>query len=105
MNKVTHEIHPDYVAHLKNHPASRPARVEVQARGRTFVGESLYPKGSPSPDPASFMTNNELAHKFRQNAEGMMTAANLDTTVDALLNLEKVADVREIMRNLGRLRN
>jgi hypothetical protein len=51
------------------------------------------------------MTNNELAHKFRQNAEGMMTAANLDTTVDALLNLEKVADIREVMRNLGRLRN
>ncbi len=105
MNKVTHELHPDYVAHLKNHPASRPARVEVQARGRTFVGESLYPKGSPSPDPTSIMTNDELANKFRQNAEGMMTAANLDTTVDALLNLEKVTDVRAVMRNLGRLRN
>ena len=51
------------------------------------------------------MTNDELANKFRQNAEGMMTAANMDTTVDALLNLEKVTDVRAVMRNLGRLRN
>jgi 2-methylcitrate dehydratase PrpD len=101
MTKVTHEVHPDYVKHLTNHPASRPARVELKARGQTFVGERLYPKGSPSPDPASTMTTEELVQKFRHNAEGMVTPTKLDSVVDGLLNLEKIGDVSGLMKLMG----
>lgn len=97
MKKVTHQLHPDYVKHLNNHPASRPARVELKARGETFVGERLYPKGSPSPDPASTMTTDELVQKFRHNAQGVIAPAKLDGVVDALLNLEKVPDIAAVL--------
>jgi 2-methylcitrate dehydratase PrpD len=100
MKKVTLEVHPDYVKHLTNHPASRPARVELKARGKTFVGERLYPKGSPSPDPASTMTTEELVLKFRHNADGMVAPARLDSVVDALLNLDKVGDIASLMRQM-----
>lgn len=102
MKKVNLEVHPDYVKHLSSNPASRPARVELMARGQTFVGESMYPKGSPSPDPASRMTTDELVQKFRHNAEGMIAASKLDAVVDSLLNLEKVSDIAGVMRQMGR---
>jgi len=102
MRKVTHEPHPDYVKHLSNNPASRPARVELKARGQTFVGERLYPKGSPSSDPASTMTTEELVQKFRRNAEGVIAPAKLGAVVNSFLNLEKVNDVGVLMRELGK---
>jgi len=101
MKKVTIAVHPDYVKHLANHPAARPARVELKARGETFVGERLYPKGSPSPDPASTMTTGELVQKFRRNADGIVAAARLDSVVDALLNLEEVSDIASLMRQMA----
>jgi 2-methylcitrate dehydratase PrpD len=101
MDKVTHEIHPDYVELLTGHAASRPAKIEVSARGRTFVGESRYPKGSPSPDPASAMTTDELVRKFRHNAQGVIPAGNVDSVVDAVLNLETVSDIGSVMSLLS----
>jgi len=101
MKKVTHVPHPDYVKHLSNNPASRPARVEIKARGKTLVGERLYPKGSPSSDPASLMTTEELVQKFRRNAEGVIAPSRLDAVVDSLVNLEKVKDVGAFMRLMG----
>lgn len=97
MDKVTHEAHPDYMALLREHPASRPARVEVAARGRTFTGESRYPKGSPSPDPSSYMTTDELVAKFRHNADGILPDAVADEAVETILNLEKAPDMSKVM--------
>ena len=47
MRKVTHELHPDYVALLTGNAASRPARIEVRARGQTFVGGAALSEGKP----------------------------------------------------------
>ena len=101
MRKVTHELHPDYVALLTGHAASRPARIEVRARGQTFVAERRYPKGSPSPEPETTMTTQELVHKFRRNAEGVLPAANVDDVVHTLLNLEDIDDFASLMRQLS----
>lgn len=101
MGKVTHEVHPDYVALLSGHAASRPAKIEVQARGKTFVGERRYPKGSPSPDSSSFMTNDELAAKFRRNTEDVLSAARIDDVIDAVFHLESLGNVVALMRMLG----
>jgi 2-methylcitrate dehydratase PrpD len=100
MRKVTFEAHPDYNTLLSGHAASRPARVEVFARGTSFAGERRYPKGSPSPEPGTRMTTEELIAKFRGNAEGLMTAADTDAVVDAVMGLERVADVGTIMRRM-----
>jgi 2-methylcitrate dehydratase PrpD len=96
MAKVTHEVHPDYVKLLTENAASRPARIEVSARGKTFAGERRYPKGSKSPDPDSAMTTDELVLKFRQNAEGVLPEAKVNSLINALLNLESVEDINSV---------
>jgi 2-methylcitrate dehydratase PrpD len=102
MSKVTHEVHPDYVKLRTGNAAAQPARVEIKARGKTFVGEQQYPKGSRSPDPTSYMTDEELIAKFRVNAEGVLTDRVAAEVVDAVMNLERVGDITTIMRKLGR---
>ena len=97
MEKVTHEVHPDYVKLLTSHGASRPAKVELRARGETFVGEKRYPKGSPSPDPTSAMRNDELIDKFRANAQGVIADANASAIVDAVFDLESLRDTGALM--------
>lgn len=107
MDKVTHEPHPDYIPLLKEHSASRPARVEVTARGQTFTGERRFPKGSPSPDSGSYMTTEELVAKFRRNAESILPPAQVDDIIDALLNLEKAPNFSAVMakfRNTVKMR-
>lgn len=97
MDRVTHQAHPDYIALITDNRASRPARVEVSARGQTFTGNARYPKGSLSPDPASYMTDAELVAKFRHNADGMLTGIAIDDVVDTILNLESARDMAEVM--------
>jgi 2-methylcitrate dehydratase PrpD len=99
-DKVEAVVHPDYVEQLSKNAASRPARVEIRARGTTFIGERLYPKGSPSPDPATVMTTAELVEKFRHNARDVLVADALDDAVDLLLHLERVRDVAAVTRCL-----
>jgi len=97
MDKVTHEVHPDYVKLLTGHGGSRPAKVEVRARGTTFTGEKRFPKGSPSPDPSTAMTDAELVAKFRDNAEGRLAPPQVDALVDAVFGLEAVRDFGTVM--------
>jgi 2-methylcitrate dehydratase PrpD len=101
MDKVTFAPHPDYVAAITKHPASRPSRIEVVARGTTYVAERNYPKGSPSPDPATTMTTDELVAKFRHNAEGVITPPQADAVVHEVLNLETVENIGTLMRQLS----
>jgi 2-methylcitrate dehydratase PrpD len=101
MAKVTIEVHPDYVKLLTTHGASRPAWVELRARGQRFVGEKRFPKGSPSPDPETYMTNDELIHKFRQNADGVLSASNIDRLIDAVMTIDETDDMSALMRLCG----
>lgn len=101
MDRITTEVHPDYAKSISSNAASRPARIELRARGQTFIEEKNYPKGSPSPDPESFMTTEQLAQKFRHNADGVLTAANIDSIVDAVLNLENVSNFASVMSLAG----
>lgn len=102
MEKVTHEVHPDYVKELTAHGSARPSKVEVRARGKSFVAERLYPKGSPSPDPVSRMTTEELVQKFRHNASGVITEAAADGVVNEVLALEKVSSFTNVMKLVAR---
>jgi len=100
MDKVRLEVHPDSAnAHAQN-PSSRPSRVEVRARGRTFAGERLFPKGTPSPVPDTFMTTGELAAKFRSYVDGLVPSATADGVIEAVLHLEDVPDFADVMRKL-----
>ena len=100
MSRVVTAAHPAYTGHLDSYPADRPARVEIDARGTTFAGDGWYPKGTPSPDPSTTMTTEELVAKFQTNAEGVLPAASIDAVIDAVLKLEHLDDVRELTRLL-----
>jgi 2-methylcitrate dehydratase PrpD len=98
MDKVNFEVHPEYEKQLGGNAASRPTRIEVRARGRTFVGERRYPKGSPSPEPGTRMTNDELTAKFARNAEGVISARDADAAVGLVWSLNSAKDLTELMR-------
>ncbi|MCX4095559.1 MmgE/PrpD family protein [Nocardia sp. alder85J] len=100
MDKVTFAAHPDYLQALAAHPSARPARVEVDARGTTFVAERHFPKGSPTPDPTTRATDDELIAKFRINATGVLSEARMDDVVAAVFELESVADFATVMRDV-----
>jgi 2-methylcitrate dehydratase PrpD len=101
MKKVTFAPHPDYVSILSHDPSARPTRIEVDARGETFVVERTHPKGSPSSDPAIHMSTDEVVAKFRTNAEGRLTPDAAERLVEGVMGLEKVRDVRGLLRAAG----
>jgi 2-methylcitrate dehydratase PrpD len=95
MPKVEWRGHPNWGAAVNGDPLARPARAEVLARGETFVGERSYPKGSTSPDPSTYTTTEELVAKFRHSASGVLSPAATDALVEAVADLENVADLTE----------
>ncbi|NKQ55523.1 MmgE/PrpD family protein [Amycolatopsis sp. K13G38] len=101
MDKTTFKPHPDWGTEIEKHPSSRPTRIEVDARGTTFSAERRFPKGSPSPDPSTLLTTDELVAKFRVNAEDVIPESEVEGVLDSLLDLEKVGDIRQLLRALG----
>lgn len=93
MDRITYGVHPRYIKDLAEDPRSRTSKVELVARGKTFTHEKRYIKGSPSPDPATYMTDDELVAKFKDNAARMLPAAKIDDAIDCLVNLEYVKDM------------
>lgn len=100
MKKVRFQAHPDYVAELRKHPASRPSRIEVDARGTTFTAERTFPKGSPSPDPSTRMTDEEVVAKFLVNAEGVLPEDRAREVAETVMRLETVENVADVVRAL-----
>lgn len=100
MDKVKLEIHPTYFEEIAKNSSSRPSRVEIRALGQVYAGEKLFPKGTPSPDPDSRMTTDELVAKFRAFVDGVVAPATIDNVVDRILHLEEVQDFGEVMRAL-----
>ena len=98
MDKVSFDIHPDYAEELTKNPAARPSRIEIKARGNVFTEERLYPKGSPSPEAGTYTTMDELAHKYRINAERILPSNKIEPSVKAILGLEEMKDIHELMR-------
>lgn len=100
MARVVTDAHPSYAGHLTAYPTERPTRIEIDARGTTFAGEGLYPKGTPSPDSSTTMATEELEAKFRVNAQEVLTEPDADTVIDMVLNLEQVKELRDLTRLL-----
>ncbi|OGA27667.1 MAG: hypothetical protein A3I01_02090 [Betaproteobacteria bacterium RIFCSPLOWO2_02_FULL_65_24] len=99
MDKVSHEPHPDYMRMLREDPNSRLAKVEVRARGRTFVEESKYPRGSQSL-PGTRMSDEELIAKFKRNAARGLPWRKIDRAVEQVMGLEEVQDVAALVDGL-----
>jgi 2-methylcitrate dehydratase PrpD len=93
MDKVVTGVHPQYLEYLTEEPASRPARVEIDARGTTFTEERRFARGGPSSDPSTTLSTDELVAKFRSNADGVLPENVADATVATVLGLEDVDDI------------
>lgn len=92
--------HPDWASAVTRDPGARPAKVEIVARGTTFVAERDYPRGSPSPDPTTAMSDDELLAKFLVNAEGVIAADDAARTAQTLLTMDSSVRLRDVMRLL-----
>jgi len=97
MSRITIGPHPDYVRALQEDHRSRLSRVEVKARGQTFIEERRYPKGSPSPQPDTVMTTDEMADKFRVGAQRILARHKIEPAIDAILELENVKNIADLM--------
>jgi 2-methylcitrate dehydratase PrpD len=100
MGRVVWKSHPDWANAVSADPAARPSRIEITARGTRFVGERSYPKGSPSPDPSTYMTNEDILTKFLHNAEGVISPSDAQWVAERVMNLEQVDDINSVMSRL-----
>jgi len=98
MKKVSYKAHPEYVKYQQKHPLAAVGSVEVQARGRTFREERVFAKGSNVVE-AKF-TDEELVEKFRHNASRVLTQDKIDRASKALLELETVTNISELMKQV-----
>lgn len=101
MDKITCRVHPDWARLVATDPAARPSRVEVDAHGRTFTAELLYPKGTPGAASGSAMSDDELSDKFRLNAEGVLPRDVTERAVDCFMALDRIENVSAFLRSLG----
>jgi len=95
MDKVTWEARMKPSSRI---PGSLMSRVEVAARGQTFVVEKDDLYGRSGTEFA--MPPAELAAKFRHNAEGVLTAAKADRAVECFAKLEDIKNVKQVMEEV-----
>jgi len=98
VDKSSYGTNPDFAKALLEDPRCRLARVEVRARGKEFVEESRYPKGSPSPDASTYFTNDELTAKFKDNASYILPPNKIDEAATAFWDLESIRDIGEAIK-------
>jgi len=98
MDRVSYEIHPGYTKALEEDARSRLTKIEVRARGKTFVEERRYPKGTPSPEPETFFTTDELIDKFQHNAERALAQHQIDPAVNAIMKVEEMDHLSQLMK-------
>lgn len=63
------------------------------AWGKTFVGGTFLPQSQYISDRTTYTTTEELAIKFRDNAEGVLTAGATDAIINTITSLEQVEDL------------
>ena len=90
--KVKVEVDPDMD---RMYPSAIPNRVEVRLKSGKFIsGEMIYPKGHPK-NP---MTDLEVEEKFRALCAWAFTEKKADEILSKIWELEKMADIKELMR-------
>lgn len=108
MQKVRHEVNPrseelrlqDIEVEGRPYLRHRPARIVVQARGRTYERTVDYANWLSMGVEACRPTDAGLADKFRLNAEIVLSATHTEGAIDAIVRLDEIDDLAMVMRNL-----
>jgi 2-methylcitrate dehydratase PrpD len=98
MNKIKFQGHPDFVAKAQQDMSVQIFTVDVIARGKKFHEETLHPSGTVGTEGA--MSEADLENKFRHNAARILTQVKINSAMRALLNLEKVDNVSDLMKEI-----
>jgi 2-methylcitrate dehydratase PrpD len=98
MDKVTLLAHPDYMKELEKDPLTNLSKAEVVARGKTFTKEIRYRRGTAGTDAR--WTEKDAVEKFRHNASRILTQDKIERAVEALLKLEKIDNISQLMRHV-----
>ncbi len=97
MKKVSVGSHPEFNKTFKESPRTELSLVEVVAKGQTFRQETMFAKGTHSPE-AFRLTDEELAEKFRNNASRMLPGDKIEKAVESIFELERIEDVNELIK-------
>ncbi len=89
--KVHCEFDPEIEA---EYPTNMSGKITISARGKTFTKKVTVPKGEPS----NFFGADELKGKFMQLAQPSMGAAAAETLAKAILKIDTIRDINELMR-------
>ena len=98
MKKVQFRGHPDFVSMAQKDMTVQIYTVDVVARGTTFHEETLHPSGTVGTEGA--MSDTDLENKFRHNASRILTRPKIDAAVKAILNLEKLEGISELIKEI-----
>lgn len=108
MQKVKHGVDPrsevlrhrDLEVEGRPYLRHRPAHIVVKARGQVFEGSTEFARWF-SIDPAWQATDEDLAQKFRENAEIVLSRGKTDAAIDRILHLEELDDVSALLESLA----
>ncbi len=102
MSKVTPQADPEYMKEVEKEresdPNTRPSKVQVTARGKTFTNQIRYRRGDAFTNVT--WTQEDAVEKFRHNAERILTKGKTGRAVDILLGLEKLDDISKLMTEI-----
>ena len=84
--KVTYHGYPDY-------GLKQMCRVEVVARGREFKQEKPYSQ-------LTRLTDGDVVEKYRHNASRILTQNKIDSSINIILDLEKVDNISDLVLHI-----
>ncbi|OSS42046.1 2-methylcitrate dehydratase [Desulfurella amilsii] len=75
------------------YPDGIPNKVTLYTRDKkVYTEEVKYPRGHAK----NKMSDEEVIEKFKNNADGLLTNTEMDSVIDAVMNLEKCEDVSKL---------
>jgi hypothetical protein len=101
MDKVSVSMLPEHHMLASGGPSSVPYSIEVMAKGRMFKTEKIYTEAECRLIEETWMPDDNLVAKFKDNAASILPAPKIDKAASLLLELEKVEDVSELMNYLA----
>ena len=97
MDKVTFGPHPTYADALTKNENARMSGIEVTVGGKTFTKESSFIKGTITDDPATYITDEELAAKFMDNAARILPVKKAAEACKRLMALDSADDINDVI--------
>lgn len=103
MDKVTFFSDPEFAKNAEEEriqdPRLRPARVDVTARGRTFISEIKERRGDTFTSVG--WTWEDAIGKFQHNGERILTRGKIERATKAIMELEKIDRISQLVNAIS----